>query len=72
MKRYLAGGMGSGEPERGIWGVENQSEVYGEWRTRARYMGSGELERGIWGVENQSEVYGEWRLVVQTVVKRDQ
>ena len=22
VKRYLAGGMGSGEPERGIWGVE--------------------------------------------------
>ena len=43
--------MGSVERERGIWGVENQSEVYGEWRTRARDMGSGELERGIWGVE---------------------
>ena len=24
--------MGSGEPERGIWGVENQSEGYGKWR----------------------------------------
>ena len=22
VKIYLAGGMGSGEPERGIWGVE--------------------------------------------------
>ena len=33
--------MGSGELERGIWGVENQIEGYG----------SGELERGIWGVE---------------------
>ena len=53
--------MGSGELERGIWGVENQSEGYGKWRTRARDMGSGELERGIWGVENQSEGYGEWR-----------
>ena len=52
VKRYLTGGMGSGELERGIWGVENQSEGYGEWRTRARDMGSGELERGIWGVEN--------------------
>ena len=32
--------------------MENQSEGYGKWRTRARDMGSGELERGIWGVEN--------------------
>ena len=44
--------MGSGNPERGIWGVENQSEGYGEWRTRVRDMGSGNPERGIWGVEN--------------------
>ena len=43
--------MGSGEPERLIWGVENQSEGYGEWRTRARDMGSGEPQRGIWGGE---------------------
>ena len=36
--------MGSGELERGIWEVENQSEGYGEWRIRTRDMGSGELE----------------------------
>ena len=24
--------MGSGEPEREIWEVENQSEGYGKWR----------------------------------------
>ena len=40
--------------------MENQSEGYGEWITRARDMGSGEPERGIWGVDNQSEGYGEW------------
>ena len=30
--RTRARDMGSGELERGIWGVENQSEGYGEWR----------------------------------------
>ena len=32
--------------------MENESEGYGEWRTRTRDMGSGELERGILGVAN--------------------
>ena len=47
--------MRSRERERGAGGVANETERYGEWRTRARGMRSRERERGAGGVANESE-----------------
>ena len=52
---------GSGEREQWMEGVENESNGWREWRTRAMDGGSGEREQWMEGVENESNGWREWR-----------